>query len=78
MRKGLGSGDNGELTFLDTVSLMSFMISIMNLNENVTQGDKQELIEELGQKADLLLKEIHGHLESQDKKINEILERLSK
>lgn len=73
---GLGSGDNGELTFLDLVSLMSFFIGVMNLNENLTQGDKQELQEDLSQKADLLLQEIHRHLEEQDFLLQQILEEL--
>jgi hypothetical protein len=75
---GLGSGNFGQLTFLDFINLLSFFIAIMNLNENMTQGDKQELQEDLSKKADLLLKEIHGHLEAQDIKINKILEELSK
>lgn len=76
-RKGLGSGDNGEFTFLDILSMMSFMIGTMNLNENLTQGDKQDLLQEFSSKADLLLKEIHAHLQQQDEKIDKILEELS-
>ena len=72
----LGSGDNGEFTFLDIVSIASFFLGVMNLEENLTQGDKQELQEDLSNKADLLLKEIHRHLEEQDKKLNKIIERL--
>lgn len=72
--KGLGSGDNGEFTFLDQLSIISFLVGIMNLNENLTQGDKQELMEALSEKADTFLKEIHQHLEDQDKKIDKILE----
>ena len=77
-RKGLGSGDNGEFTFLDTLSILSFIIGTMNFNENLTQGDKQDLLEEFSSKADILLKEIHSHLEEQDKKIDEILEAIKK
>ena len=44
----------------------------------MTQSDKQDLQKELSDKADLLLKEIHQHLEQQDKKIDEILRRLNK
>jgi hypothetical protein len=73
----IGSGNNGQLTFLDTVSLMSFCISIMNLNENLGQSDKQELMNGLSQKASELLNEIHSHLEAQDKKIDQILEVLN-
>ena len=76
-RKGLGSGENGEFTFLDMLSILSFLIGTMNLNENLTQGDKQDLLEEFSTKADILLKEIHSHLEKQDNKLDKILEDLS-
>lgn len=66
---GLGSGDNGQFTFLDIISLTSFLIGILNLDENLTQGDLQD-------KAQLILDEIHGHLQSQDDKIDLILQRL--
>lgn len=74
---GLGNGDNGQFTFLDTINLISFMIGIMNLNENLTQGDKQDLLKTFSQKADDLLNEIHSHLKQQDIKIDKILEELS-
>ena len=70
-------GENGEFTFLDTLNLISFFIGIMNLNENLTQGDKQDLQETFSQKADDLLTEIHSHLQKQDDKIDKILEVLN-
>ena len=76
-QKGLGSGENGEFTFLDILSIMSFMIGTMNLNENLTQGDKQDLLQEFSTKADLLLKEIHSHLQEQDDKLDKLLEERS-
>ena len=69
--RGLGSGDNGEFTFLDLVSLMSFSIAIQN-NNLLNQQDKQELENELSSALD----EIHGHLQSQDRKLNRILQLL--
>lgn len=74
---GLGSGPNGEFTFLDILAILSFCISMMNLNENLSQGDKQDLQKDLADKADVLLSEIHGHLKEQDRKIDRILEVLS-
>lgn len=53
------------------------MVGFMNLDENLTQGDKQELLETFYRKADELLSEIHSHLEQQDKKIDMILKELS-
>lgn len=73
-RRGLGSGENGEFTFLDILAILSFIIGAMNLDENLTQGDKQDLLQEFSSKADLLLKEIHSHLEKQDDKLDKILE----
>lgn len=66
--------NEGKQNFLDALNLMSFVIGLMNLNENLTQGDKQDIMKNLSEKADTILKEIHAHLEEQDGKINEILE----
>lgn len=66
-----------QLSFIDLLSIASFAISLENLEENMTQSDKQDLQKDLSDKADLLLKEIHEHLERQDKKIDEILRRIT-
>ena len=66
--------DKKELSFLDILNIMSFCIGLKNLDENLGQGDKQDLLEEFSKKADVLLREIHGHLEDQDRKIDKILE----
>lgn len=76
MNRGLGTGEYGQFTFLDMVSITSFLVGILNLNENLTQGDKQDILSELSNKADILLKEIHTHLAKQDKKIDLILNKL--
>lgn len=78
MNQGLGSGENGEFTFLDTLSILSFCIGMMNLNENLTQGDKQDLQKQLSEKTELLLNEIHSHLKEQDEKLDKIMEVVNK
>ena len=78
MIKGLGSGENGEFTFLDIVSLVSFFVGLENLDMNLTQDDKQDLQQDLADKANLLLSEVHRHLEQQDDKLDIILKRLEK
>ena len=75
--KGLGSGDNGEFTFLDTISLISFIVGIQNLDMNITQEDMQNHTERLDMALRENVREIHAHLEKQDEKIDEILRRLS-
>lgn len=74
--KGLGSGDNGEFTFLDLLAIVSFFVGVSNYDMNLTQDDKQDLQNNLSDKANLLLDEIHGHLKSQDEKIDMILKLL--
>lgn len=74
---GLGSGQNGQFTFLDNIALISFLIGVMNYEENLTQSDKQDLQEQLNNKIDLLLNEIHTHLREQDNKIDKIMEVLN-
>ena len=69
--------NNNQLSFLDAVNLMSFCISLMNLNENLSQGDKQDLQNDLSEKMEIILKEMHSHLKEQDIKIDKILEVVS-
>lgn len=70
--------NNGQLDFLDILNIMSFIIGVMNYDENLTQNDKQDLMQELNAKSDKLLKEIHRHLTEQDKKIDIILKEVRK
>ena len=77
MSNGLGSGDNGEFTFLDTLSLISFFIGMSNLGENLNQSDKQDLQKDLTDKMNIILNEIHSHLQQQDDKIDLILKELN-
>lgn len=72
----LGSGSNGQFTFLDVVSLISFYIGIANLNENLSQNDKQDMLANLHNSAQSVLSEIHNHLKSQDEKLDLILSKL--
>ena len=77
MSNGLGSGDNGEFTFLDTLSLISFFVGMSNLGENLRQSDKQDLQKDLTDKMNIILNEIHSHLQQQDDKIDLILKELN-
>ena len=79
---GLGSGDNGEWTFLDIITLISFVIGIENLDMNISQTDLQEETARLDKKVDekvqYALSEIHRHLEEQDRKLKEIIDEINK
>lgn len=68
--------ENRQLDILDILNILSFFIGLVNLDENLTQGDKQDLMQEFDNKAQFLLNEIHSHLEHQDLQIKEILNKL--
>ena len=74
--KGLGTGENGQLTFIDYLAIFSLWIAMENYGMNLTQDDKQDLQKALSDKTTELLNEIHNHLAEQDRKIDLILEEL--
>lgn len=75
---GFGSGMNGEWTFLDIVALISFVVGLQNLEMNITQEDMQNSTERLDRALRENVREIHSHLEDQDKKIDMILQEMKK
>lgn len=74
----MGSGKNGEWTFLDIITIVSFIIGIQNLELNIDQNDMDKQTRDINETANALvsaaISEIHKHLENQDRKIEEILE----
>lgn len=72
----IGSGDNGEFTFLDILGIMSFLIGVQNLDYNITQEDMDNTTRKLDYALHKEVEEIHQHLQEQDDKIDKILEVL--
>lgn len=68
--------ESNQLGVVDILSIMSFVIGLMNLEENLTQSDKQDLVNEFSKEAEHLLGEIHNHLQEQDAKIDLILQKV--
>lgn len=62
--------------FDSTVNILSLVLGLMNLQENLTQSDKQDIVDNLNDKAEELLKKIDNHLQIQDQKIDKILKIL--
>ena len=73
---GIGSGDNGELTFLDIISIISFCVGLQNLELNITEQDITNQTQELDERLHTVVDDIHMHLQMQDKKIDTILEEI--
>ena len=72
----MGSGDNGELTFLDMISIISFCVGLQNLDLNIAQEDLDNQTQELDKKLRKNVEDIHQHLSVQDAKLNLILNKL--
>ena len=71
----MNGSDN--LDFLDILTVLGFVVSVENLNQNLSQNDKQDLQNDLADKSDKILQEIHSHLELQDAKLEWIMEKLN-
>ena len=69
--------DDVQFGFLDIITLLGFVISVENLNQNLSQNDKQDLQNDLSEKSERILDEIHRHLQDQDEKLNRIMEILN-
>lgn len=55
------------------LNLASFIIGLINYQENLTQSDKSEILQNSQNVSDEIIKKIDEHLQMQDKKIDEIL-----
>lgn len=74
---GFGSGDNGEITFLDLLAIMSFCIGLQNLDLNIAQEDLDNQTQELDARLRKVVDDIHRHLQEQDVKIDYIISTLN-
>lgn len=72
----VGSGDNGEFTFLDTLAIVSFCVGLQNLDLNLQQEDLDSQTQELDRRLKAVVDNIHDHLAVQDSKLNIILNKL--
>ena len=61
---------------LDAITLVSFIIGVMNYNENLSQSDKDDMMHALDEKANVILTRLEEDLERQNKMIERILEVL--
>lgn len=71
-----GSGENGELTFLDILAIASFLVGMQNLDLNLAQEDLDNQTKELDKSLREVVDDIHKHLKVQDDKIDKIMEIL--
>lgn len=73
---GIGSGKDGQLTFLDSLAIISFCVGLQNLDLNISQENLDSQTQELDARLHRVIDDIHSHLSVQDAKLNLILNRL--
>lgn len=72
------SGENGSLTFLDLLTVISFCVGLQNLDLNIAQDDLDKQTKELDRRLREVVDDIHQHLQVQDAKLDRILSEVEK
>ena len=65
-----------DRNFIDAVQIVSFILGILNYQENLTQNDKDDILNRLDQQTKDILTRVKSALEEQNTMLREILERL--
>ena len=63
---------------LDNLNIASFYLDVKNLEENLSQSDKDEIIRNMSITNNDLLDRLEEDIEEQNKMLKEILDRLDK
>lgn len=61
---------------LDALTLVAFLIGIANYNENLTQNDKDDIMNHLDQQTKDILLRVQQSLDEQNAMLKRILEKL--
>lgn len=61
---------------LDIIAIVSFLVGIANYNENLTQNDKDDIMQRLDQQTKDILVCVQAALDEQNIMLKEILNRL--
>ena len=64
--------------FLDAVAIASLVVDILNYNENLTQSDKDDIMNRLDQQTKEILTRVQASLDEQNAMLREILIKLNK
>lgn len=63
---------------LDIIQIVSFVVGIQNYRENLTQNDKDDIMNHLDQQTKDILTEVKAELKRQNEMLEEILDRLNR
>lgn len=62
--------------FLDTLSILSFIIGVMNYDENLSQSDKDDMLNKISVQMQALLEHLEKDIDEQNEMLREILQLL--
>lgn len=62
--------------FLDTLAVVSFIIGVMNYDENLSQSDKDDILQTLSSNMQELLEKLEEDIAEQNAMLREILDKL--
>lgn len=65
-----------DQNFLAAIEIISFIVDILNYQENLTQNDKDDIMNRLDQQTKDILEQIQAALDEQNTMLQEILEKL--
>ena len=63
--------------FQQNLNVASFILGLMNYEENLTQNDKSEILQNSQNVSDKVIESIEQHLKIQDKKIDELINKVN-
>lgn len=64
--------------FLDTLTVVGFIIGLMNYDENLSQSDKDDMLQQISNEMQDLLEKLESDIDEQNDMLREILDRLDK
>ena len=67
---------NYNQNFMDALALVGFMVGIANYNENLSQSDKDDIMQKLDEQTKELLEGVKAELEEQNRMLEKIIARL--
>ena len=62
--------------FLDEMAIAAFLIGLANYQENLTQSDKDDIMNSLDQQTRAILERVEDKLEEQNDMLRDILKKL--
>lgn len=61
--------------FINALNVASFFVGLKNLQENLSQNDKQELMEKFDDQTRTLLRKVEDAVNEQNKMLRELLDK---